>query len=258
MTRRGAYAPAGAEAFADTPVYYRDGCRFTEDSAQVPAPGTCHYGTPGGRRVALVGDSKIGQWLPALQLIAQAERWELLFYSRSGCPYAIEGVSTDCRAFVSTVHERLAATEKPDLVMVSQIGHSTTIAASEAALLAELAAAGARVVALADTPQPGRVSLPECLLAATDYWRDCRFRKNDGSGTRTLRDVVAAVPGAVFVTLNDLLCAPADGCPPVLDGIALYRTGSHLTASAVLAFTPALHKRLIEAGVARGPVVARN
>ncbi|MET0956702.1 MAG: acyltransferase family protein, partial [Cryobacterium sp.] len=56
-------------AKTDTPAVYTDGCWFLKSpSEQKP----CVYGSkdPSAKRVALVGDSHAGHWLPALQTIA--------------------------------------------------------------------------------------------------------------------------------------------------------------------------------------------
>lgn len=255
-TRSGEYHPSGGAAFADEPDYYADGCRFSVEVDTPPPIGRCVYGDPQGVPVAIVGDSKIGQWMPAIQRIAEVEHWRLLFYSRSSCPFATEADQETCSRFVAQTLPRLRADEKPRLIFSSHISRTEAVIRSESALLTELRTAiGTRAVLLADTPQRGRSSLPDCLRAATDYVTDCSFRKNDGSGTPALRAIAQQVPNAVFVSMNDVVCPTADRCPPVLDGILLYRAGSHLTKTFINALAPTLHWRLIQAGVARGPVV---
>lgn len=256
VTRSGPYHPDGVAIGTDEPDYYRDGCRIRSTDDIVPPAGSCRYGDPAGAPVAILGDSKMGQWMPALQRIAVIEKWNLVFYSRSSCPFATVDVSAACARFVDEVRQRLLDRERPRLIFVSHIAHSEPVVTSETAALTSLhAATGAIVVVVEDTPQPGRESVPACLAAARDYWLDCALRKNDGSGTPGLRRVAAAVPDARLITLNDVICPTSERCPPVLDRIALYRGGSHLTRTFVEALTPTLHQRLIEAGVASGPVV---
>ena len=55
---------------------------------------TCEYGsaqaTAAGRgspTVAVVGDSKIAQWMPALQPIAERNGWRLVTYTKSDCGF---------------------------------------------------------------------------------------------------------------------------------------------------------------------------
>lgn len=256
VTRTGPFRPSGADSFDDEPDYYGDGCRFLSTEDTPPPAGRCRYGDPLGAPVAIVGDSKIGQWMPALQRIAVAEKWQLIFYSRSSCPFATEGVSATCASFVEQVAARLREQEPPRLVFVSHIARSDPVVASETAQLTRLHdLTGARAVVVEDTPQPGRESVPACLATARDYWIDCALRKNDGSGTPGLRRVADAVPDARLITLNDVICPTEKQCPPVLDGIALYRAGSHLTKTFVEATAPTLHRRLIDAGVASGPAI---
>lgn len=258
-TRSGEYHPSGGAAFADEPDYYRDGCRFAADVDTPPQIGTCVYGDPHGIPVAIVGDSKIGQWMPALQRIAEVEHWRLLFYSRSSCPFATEADQANCSRFVAQVFTRLRDEEKPKLIFSSHISRTDPVIRSESALLTQLhTAIGTRAVLLADTPQRGKSSMTDCLRSATDYVADCSFRKNDGSGTPALRAIAKQVPDAVFVTMNDIVCPTTATCPPVLDHILLYRAGSHLTKTFINALAPTLHLRLIEAGVAQGPVITAS
>ncbi len=255
VTLTGAYAPAGKAAFADEPDYYRDGCRIGEDSP-APAAGSCRYGVPGGTTVAILGDSKMGQWMPALQRIAEVESWSLHFYSRSGCPYAVSGVTPVCADFVRLVGERLRTTEQPRLVFVSHVAHASDIADSESALLTELSAAtGTRAGVVEHNPQPGKGAVPDGRAGTAEYWIDCNVRKNNGSGTGALRAVAQRVPAAVLLTLNDAICPTTQRCPPVVDRIAVFRAGSHLTKTFVNHLAPLLHERLIDAGVAAGPVL---
>lgn len=258
-TRSGEYRPSGGAALADEPDYYRDGCRFTADVDTPPPAGRCVYGDPSGLPVAIVGDSKIGQWMPALQRIAEVEHWRLLFYSRSSCPFATEADQANCSRFVERVFTQLRDEEKPKLIFSSHISRTDPVIRSESALLTQLhTAIGTRAVLLADTPQRGTSSMFDCLRAATDYVADCSFRKNDGSGTPALRAIAQQVPDAVFVTMNDVVCPTTATCPPVLDHILLYRAGSHLTKTFINALAPTLHLRLIEAGVAKRPVITAS
>lgn len=116
--------PDPLEATKDLPVAYADGCQQT---ASGTAPKKCEYGVPDGTRtVALVGDSKILQWLPALQEIAKQERWKLVTYTKSACPFASVliggggGPYTTCRTWNQAVLEALVA-DPPDVVLTSTV-----------------------------------------------------------------------------------------------------------------------------------------
>ncbi len=250
FTRSGPTTPSIQDALVDVPVYYGDGCRIV-DGVDVP-PTDCIYGVPDGTPVALLGDSKIGQWLPALQLIAARERWRLIFLSKSACAYSTAGVATDCARYNARVQHRLLTVDHPRLVIYSQVNDKPGQRDGAVPLLRGLHAAGIRIVALADTPQP-HMDVPDCLATASDYYADCGFPRNDGTGTAGMKDTVARVPGIHFVSLNDQICPGTGDCPPVVDHILRYRLGSHLTTTYVLRLAPILHERLIAAGVATGP-----
>nr|WP_195908282.1 acyltransferase family protein [Tetrasphaera sp. HKS02] len=52
-------------------------------------PVACRFGVPGAATtVALVGDSKAMQWLPALQALAPSRGWQVVTYGKSSCAFA--------------------------------------------------------------------------------------------------------------------------------------------------------------------------
>ena len=89
----------------------RHGCQQTSTDA---APLSCTYGAPGGSRtIALVGDSKALQWLPALDTWASQHGVVLVTFVKSSCPFAdtLVDVSGEpypsCRDWNAAVLQRL-------------------------------------------------------------------------------------------------------------------------------------------------------
>ncbi|MDQ1695511.1 MAG: hypothetical protein QOJ03_864, partial [Frankiaceae bacterium] len=99
---------------------------------------------------------------------------------------------------------------------------------------------------LRDVPKPA-ADIPACLAAHGQDARPCSFSR-DFAFTRADAlygaEKAAAVPGARFLDLDDLLC-PGDPCPVIAaDGTIIYRDAHHLTATISRELGPVLGRRL--------------
>lgn len=261
--------PAPEDAAGDVPRTYAEGCQVDQDSA---TPVECTLGDPAGSTtVALVGDSKALQWSPAVDRWARERGYRVVSHTKSACSFSAALQQADGRAYTSCrewnreVARRLQS-DPPDVLVLSGL-RSTALpstsrpggessGATQAALvdgylenLRPLVDAGTRVVALADTPQPGE-QVPECVAAHRDDPSACDFPAAPGLGTPALQEVVDRLAGATLVDLGDELC-PDGTCRVVDDGILTYRKGSHVTATWVEHVAPVLGERL-DAALAPG------
>ncbi len=81
-----ATTPLDAQASTAYPALH--GCHV-DYGATAPASG-CVFGDVAARRtVVLIGDSHAAQWFPALERLAQRERFRLVSWTKSGCPFAL-------------------------------------------------------------------------------------------------------------------------------------------------------------------------
>ena len=242
-----AMTPKPADAPADAPVLYADGCQTVRTTTEVV---TCVYGVKGARKVlALVGDSKAAQWFPALERYALERGWEIRTYLKSACPWSpaliFDGDNPtrrypNCQQWGKDVLARLLGPEKPTVVVTSGI-RSVAFGADgterESVMVdgyvdywTQLGRAGVPVLALMDTPQPGRI-VYECVLEhEDDYMTACQGAWNDGSGGSALRAATDRVPTSRLVDLNPWVC-PDRTCWPVIGSVLVWRQGSHLTAT---------------------------
>ncbi|HEV7148553.1 MAG TPA: SGNH hydrolase domain-containing protein [Pedococcus sp.] len=209
---------------------------------------TCHRGARGGRfRVALVGNSHAGQWLPALEFVARHRDWQITTYLASNCAMSQTpqnfrplAVSTACSQWVADTTARIASGGF-DLVLLSDklsitaTGHD--LAASQApyewgyvTILRAWQRAHLTVVALRDTPSPWPEDVPRCLVSHPR--RACAGRR----ATWLRPDpVLAAVrdvhdPHIAGADLTSYFC-PTTACPAVIGGVVVYFDESHLTAT---------------------------
>jgi len=232
---------------------------------------TCSFGArTASVRIALVGNSHAGQWLPALQRVANERRWRVTTYLASQCAMADVAQSFDtpaysdaCRAWGRRTATRIAASH-PDLIVmtnrvsVPQAG-TTSIAASEPAyqsgiarFLGQWTDAGIPVLVLRDTPAPGdggMQPIPDCVGAhPRDYATACSGPRSDWlpADPGFAAAQASASPLVRTLDLTDRICPDAT-CQPVVGGVIVYFDASHLTATYATTLAPYLEPALVQA-----------
>ncbi|WP_233575178.1 acyltransferase family protein [Cellulomonas sp. PhB150] len=233
-------------AATDTPDVYRDGCW---NNAPFTSRHVCEYGsTTPTKRIALLGNSHAGHWLPALQDQLDRESWQLSTYLASVCytvdvPIEIETAeaSDGCSAWNAWAVDAVI-TEAPDLVIMSDRTFQPLVGVSEDDKVATARAAYARVVArftdagipvlvLRDTPAAAE-NAPDCVARERSHYAQCSTPADVALEPDPLADVAAAdTTGLVDVLdVNDLLCQ--DGtCRDVIGGVIVLFDWGHLTTT---------------------------
>ena len=260
--------PDPLQATKDVPELYADGCQVSEASSD---PKACVYGNPDGNTtVALVGDSKIAQWLPAFQELAKTNDWKIVTQTKSACPLSTAPITLNgevyqsCADWNSNLLAALTGPDKPDYVITSQVrsialkpaglsGHAAGVDAMVAGMHASwttLTDAGVKVIVLGDTPQTG-MSVYECVSENTDHLTRCTYDRARGvtrSALPTQQAAVAGMPEVKLVDLTRSIC-PTPKCAPVIGNVLVYRQGSHLTATYIKTLAPKLGEELTVAGL---------
>jgi peptidoglycan/LPS O-acetylase OafA/YrhL len=252
----GPVTPPPALATQDLPRTYPDGCWTRVGN---PRPIVCEYGDPDSTvHVALLGDSKAGQWMSALIDIAERNSWRLTNITKSACPLTLAmpdyrgDPAHDCLEWGERVIELLAA-DPPDIVLASQVASAAWTDdpdASRQDLMVDgmvdayrrIESNGSRIVLLLDNPHPG-LTVYDCVAKHMDDLRPCVFERNDDRGGRTAQLAAAEQGGFAVLDMMDQIC-PTSPCLPVIGGVLVFRQGSHLTASYVNSMTPVLEDRL--------------
>ncbi|WP_051426106.1 acyltransferase family protein [Jiangella gansuensis] len=229
---------------------------------------SCTYGPDDADlTVAVVGDSKMHQWLTAFQRIADERGWQLVTFLKSGCPL-IRGeiefdnaANNDCTAYNEARLERLQDDDSIDYVVTSQVASQVYLGDDASrdeqvdAMVDDLRRtwsgledAGRDVIVVVDNPNPP-LDVMECVARHTDELSACAFPRDDAQHLGGAPAQLAALEntdGVGSVDVRDFIC-PGDTCPAVIGNVLVYRRGSHLTATYVSSMTPRLDDALTEA-----------
>lgn len=256
VTTSGELTPSPDAAPQDRGIAYDRGCQAAPEATAVPSD-PCVLGDPDGEvEVVVLGDSKMLQWLPAIEPIARVEGWRVTILTKSACGLTLTGQYSACVTYNRALLRDLSRPgHVPDLVLTS-LGDDSTgpLARDLAANLERLQSAGARIAPFADNPAADRVRTKDnpgtvltCVLAHRTDWSSCAYPRNDGRGTAALRQAAAGLDDVEVITVNRWIC-PTQRCPAAIGGVLVYREGTHLTATYVATLAPVLHRALIDAG----------
>jgi peptidoglycan/LPS O-acetylase OafA/YrhL len=252
----------------DIPGLYGAGCQQSPDSAE---PVSCSYGKKdAGTTIAVVGDSKAAQWVPAFEQLVKKHDWHVITYNKSACQFVDADTPLDdelyatCREWTHNVLAKLTGPDKPDIVVtagqqndaVTGVGEDGALTESHELMQTALAKtwqqvqdAGVKVIVLADTPQTGRDIYP-CVAERPKDPADCSYHRAEGvaeSGA-PIQKAAAHDAGVPFIDMVDWICPRAE-CAPVIGGVLIYRQGSHLTKTYIESLAPRLEEQLARLGV---------
>ena len=235
-------------AQTDKPAPYTDGCWVLGDYS---AQKTCHYGSDAAdaRRVALVGNSHAGHWLPALQEIAKTQKWSITTYLISECFTVDELIrfetpqkSRNCLDWNRRVI-RSIENGHYDLVVFSNrtarafpgMNRRQTLVEAESAygrVLTKWVDTGTPILVLRDTPYAVELdNVPDCVSEHQEDLSAC-----DGGVSRKQPDPLAeaaaemSAPNLDVLDLTDRICK-GETCYSVVGGVIVYFDRGHLSAT---------------------------
>ena len=244
--------PAVTDATKDYPVTKDEGCVTSVDGTDVKS---CTFGDEDSDKVLVAaGDSKIDQWIPAIDDWGRANGYQVVTYFKSGCPFNGELLATDdqrwqgCHDWGQQVNQEITALD-PDILLTSSLmagsgdnGQAKVVTGYEK-VWTPLLERGTKVVVVDDTTSPGGTPVYECVAEHLDSVNECTFPDKGGRGSATLKKAVDAVDGAQFMSLNDFVC-PEGTCRPVVGGVLTYRQGSHISDTYARTLSPMFGARL--------------
>ncbi|HEY3683372.1 MAG TPA: SGNH hydrolase domain-containing protein [Streptosporangiaceae bacterium] len=229
------------------------GCQQTiaGDKARVCAYGPAHA----SRTIAIVGGSRAGHWLPALQRAAKRESWRLLYITKASClfsgvpqvnhrePYpACDRWNADAM--------RVLRRLRPDAVFTTatyvDAHRREYVPAGYEDRWRQLDRMGIPVIAIRDVPRPG-FSVPECVERYGAGSDRCDRRRADFYDGRPLAAHFTALPPNVrLIDMTEYLCGPAT-CPAVIGNVLVYFDDSHFTTTFARTLAPMLRTRVAAA-----------
>lgn len=222
---------------------------------------TCTYGD-GPKKVALVGNSHAGHWLPALQVLADKHGWTITTYLLSRCavsdgPNVLvdEADAEGCSEYGQWVKEETSG-DRYDLVITSELssvpGEASaqdlrSIQAGYESYLRDWAAAGTDVLVIKDPTYPA-INIPDCLAEHKGDASACSAPREDWVIDDPLVAAVDKIdqPTVTSVDFDDLVCEPKR-CRGANGGVISYFDHSHLSATYVTTMAPHMEEPIAAA-----------
>jgi peptidoglycan/LPS O-acetylase OafA/YrhL len=250
--------PSVAAAPKDFELPWTGPCLGLTNASSPPAAGNCVYGDKNGSySVALIGDSHASAFFPAVNAVALAHGWKLLVFLKVNCQFIdlatyddlLKREYTECE----TWNRRVVATMNaaPTNLVIVTMNHyiealrsadsgPTTQGQAIAREIGKLPAAS-RVVLVTDVLYPPDLNIPGCLSDHSD-WRSCDYSRaiglSDHWGQR--EQVAADAANIPLIDTEQWICPGAGDCPPVIDGMIVFRDEHHLTATFASSLAPKL------------------
>ncbi|MEV4414710.1 acyltransferase family protein [Catellatospora sp. NPDC049609] len=251
--------PSPQEARHDSPVANKT-CMAREDTT---TNGTCLFGDPASdTRVVLFGDSHALQWFPALEQIGRSHGWAVEVLGKSSCPVPVVAISIanqpkaneSCVAWRNNTVDRILKGPKPKFIMVGTLMKKASVGKPYVDAwddtLTRLAASGAPIVYLRDTPYPNK-DVPECVSGIAPGSTACDFKHDPGVLPDAMADLIrdGKRPGVHLLDFTADLC-PLERCPVVIGDLLVYHDQSHISATAARDYAPRMEAQLRAYGLA--------
>ena len=232
----------------EKPKVYLDDCHVNNGET---VSQECTYGPNSPTKVVLFGDSHAAQWMPVLEELAYEKNFQLISLTKSACPGpAVAKVETgayknaDCSAWRKNSIARIKSL-KPMAVIVSGMqyfeipsGYSSRAEwwrEGQAKTYEALLGSSKHLIYISDTPHPQR-DIPSCIAAG---------RLDKCNSTEPSEAIFT--PGWQQINPTSWFCSEV--CPAIMDGVVVYRDGSHISVLASKLVKPALLSTLISLGL---------
>ncbi len=233
---------------------YTRGAGCDQPSAET-MPTLCTITAPGDAKltIAVVGGSHSAQWLPALRDIAEQERWRVISFTKSNCPFHLGEIVEDtevdsCIGWNENVLKHLL-TLKPDVIFTTSTRHSDDgelVPQGYREVWAKLAPSGIKVIAIRDNPNLG-FDVSACVeLHGIDAAKCSRRRAEMFAQPNPLQPLQSHLPHVRFIDLSDYFC-DRNVCPPVVGNVLIYRHMNHITATYARTLAPMLRGEMLRA-----------
>ncbi|WP_228771812.1 acyltransferase family protein [Actinokineospora iranica] len=210
--------------------------------------------TTPAKRIAVVGDSHIGQYVAALAPIAERHDWQLVIITRGGCPYSTASElapgDLDCLEWNDDATAEILRL-RPDAVFTLatrdvRVGRTEWTPPGFVERWRELDRAGITVLAVRDNPRFGH-SPPECVLRDGAESDRCAVPRGDILAADPPYDNIPDIPSNVsFLDFSDYFCTSLT-CPPTIGNVLVYMDDNHVTATFMTTLAPVVEDAILDA-----------
>jgi peptidoglycan/LPS O-acetylase OafA/YrhL len=208
---------------------------------------------PPEKRIMVVGDSHLEQFIAAFVPIARQHDWQLIGALRGACPFStaseVDPNDAECVAWNAAVADRIAEL-RPDAVITLATrdvrgGLTEQTPPGFVEQWRRMADLGIPVLAVRDNPRFA-YDVPDCV----------RQRGRDGDPCGMDRDTVYAAdppyaqldvpPNVSFLDLAEFVCDDTR-CPAEIGNVLVYLDDNHLTASYATTMAPVIEDQVVSA-----------
>lgn len=224
------------------------GCVVDEAALSTPFPCVDNPSAT-AKKMVLLGDSHAEMWSPAIDAIAKANGYSLLFLSKIQC---LVPLVPFWNPITATPNTQCATWKKWAITRIQQFDPSVVIVAAEdyrpyssnalpmsqktfssglVTTLKDLAAPGRRVVLLGDIPYLAQTG-PICLAAHEGSVQSCSTPTTEAVNTtdQAAERSAATKAGATFINVIPWFCTQRS-CPATVSNFDVYSDGTHITAT---------------------------
>ena len=236
-----AYEASGVSAFNKCDPYYV--------SALVTAPRACFFGDLSSRRtMVIVGDSNVGNWVPALRAGLKPTRLRLAVLAYSGCPTPFLEYTTpstggqryqQCNQWHAALPKVVARLHPVAVLASSGAVDLTTVPSATwmsgmLTLFRKLTATSphAKRIIIGTSPY-FPTSVPQCLAAESDPQKcDLIYGSGVGYSAFLSRDPkIATKAHAKLITTSQWLCTTGQECSGVIGNYLVYVDSDHVSTA---------------------------
>lgn len=217
--------------------------------------------TDSNTSIAMVGDSKIGQWRSVMKIISKKNNWNVVDYSASDCQLVVSDVPTldrqqACKKNLSYVLPDIKS-GKYQYVLVSSFTLDTYKSKNFLAykdeitkIFQDLELMGVTVIVIKDNyplvdQNLDPIDFKACLKKMGKNFEKCRYSAD--AQFPDINELAAMSTGAKIIDFSDIICPDKltlGTCPIIQGGVLMFRDYSHLSRLYTLSLKPILEEKL--------------
>jgi peptidoglycan/LPS O-acetylase OafA/YrhL len=214
---------------------------------------TCSSPTtaPAAKRILVVGDSHMQQYLAALSPLARRHDWQIIYMLKAWCPFSVDAdTMPGDRGCIQWNADAVAEIIRlqPDVVFTNgsrdvRVGLTEQTPPGFVAQWRKLEEAEIPVLAVRDNPRFS-FSPPQCATTHGRTAPQCSPQRADMLAPEAPYSLIEDLPSNVsFLDFSDYFCTE-DFCPPVLGNVHIYVDNNHVSGTYMGTMAPIVEAEL--------------